>query len=258
MSDIPGFTERVSPTSDRTTFDLTDMANIFEFAASHLLAIRIALEDSALVTSAKIRHIIARYLMWEGEVFILPWVAFCEGLSISPPLSRNLRFFTGMLGMSQVELLTDQELYDSFMKLLPLPSGPWVRGRIIHTYPMAWWTMPFNTMDYKEFTMKFPNCNEIRQMLINHFAQLPEGRLLVTPGTLVEARSTPVVQQLARIEAEVKQEGDYIIAMVESKIVEARLVAASMIRMETTLGQDVNAAIEATEWLVKYLKREAQ
>lgn len=71
MSPIPGFTECVSPTGDRTTFDLADMANIFEFAVSRLLAIRIALEDNPLVTSAKVCHIVARYLMWEGEVCAL-------------------------------------------------------------------------------------------------------------------------------------------------------------------------------------------
>ncbi|KAG2062462.1 hypothetical protein BDR04DRAFT_1165195 [Suillus decipiens] len=31
---------------------------------------------------------------------------------------------------------------------------------------------------------------------------------------------------------------------------------ASLLRMETALGQDVQAAITATEWLVRYLKRE--
>lgn len=68
MSNIPGFTERVSPTGDHTTFDLTDMANILEYTASRLLAIHVVLKDSTLVTSAKVHHNVARYLMWEGEV----------------------------------------------------------------------------------------------------------------------------------------------------------------------------------------------
>ncbi|KAG1720290.1 hypothetical protein EDB19DRAFT_1836059 [Suillus lakei] len=67
MSNIPGFTECLSPTSNLTTFDLADMANIFEFTASRLLAIRRALANTTLVTSAKVHLIVTKYLMWEGE-----------------------------------------------------------------------------------------------------------------------------------------------------------------------------------------------
>jgi hypothetical protein len=66
----------------------------------------------------------------------------------------------------------------------------------------------------------------------------------------------PVAQQLATIDASIRQEGEHIVTLLENKIVEARLVAATLLRMETALGQDVRAAIATTEWLVKYLKRE--
>lgn len=71
-----------------------------------------------------------------------------------------------------------------------------------------------------------------------------------------DTRSTPVAQQLATIHAGMRQEGEHIVTMLENKIVEARLVAATLLRMETALGQDVRAAIAATERLVRYLKRE--
>jgi hypothetical protein len=92
-------------------------------------------------------------------------------MSISPPLSRNLRFFLGMLGMCQVELLTDQEFYASFMKLPAEPSGAWARGRIIQIYPISWWTQHFET-GWEEWTHKFPHSNDIREMVISHFEQL--------------------------------------------------------------------------------------
>ena len=82
--------------------------------------------------------------------------------------------------------------------------------------------------------------------------------MLVTPATLVNVRSTPVAQQLATIEAGMRQEGDHIVDMLENKVVEAMLVAASLLRMETALGQDVRTAIAATERLVRYLKREEE
>jgi hypothetical protein len=76
------------------------------------------------------------------------------------------------------------------------------------------------------------------------------------PATYLDVRSTPVAQQLAAIHASVKQEGDHIVELLENKVVEAWLVTASLLRMETALGQDVCTAIAATEQLVRYLKRE--
>ncbi|KAG1731777.1 hypothetical protein EDB19DRAFT_1831596 [Suillus lakei] len=228
---------------------LTDVANIFEFAASRLLAIRMMLGTTKLVTSSK-------YLMWEGDAFISPWVNICQDMGISLPLSRNLQFFTGMLGMNHMELLNYNEFYDKFMSILASPSGAWVTGRVVNTYPMAWWTQAFDTTDYNKFTGNLPNMIEIREMVDSHFAQLPESWLLVTLPTYVDVRSTPVTQQLAAIHASVKQEGDHIVELLENKIVEAWLVTASLLRMETALGQDVCAAIATTERLVRYLKRE--
>ncbi|KAG1769728.1 hypothetical protein EV702DRAFT_1202756 [Suillus placidus] len=173
-------------------FGLADMANIFEFAASRLLAIRMTLDKSNLVTSSKVRYILIRYLMWEGD-------------GISPPLSRNLRFFVGMLGMSQMELLNYQEFYDAFMKLPASPSSAWVTGRIVRTYPMAWWNEVIDTTNLPNF---------------------PEGRLLVTPATLVDPRSMLVAQQLTNIHTGMRQEGEHIVSLLENKIVEAQLVSS--------------------------------
>ncbi|KAG1725102.1 hypothetical protein EDB19DRAFT_1915219 [Suillus lakei] len=89
MSNIPSATECSSPTSNHPTFDLADMANIFEFTTSRLLAIHRSLENTTSVSSVKCL-IVSKYLMWEGNVFFLPWIAYCEGLSICPPLSCNL------------------------------------------------------------------------------------------------------------------------------------------------------------------------
>ncbi|KAG1717218.1 hypothetical protein EDB19DRAFT_1923789 [Suillus lakei] len=232
MSNIPSATKRSSPTSDRPTFDLADMANIFEFAASRLLAICRSLENTTPASLAK-HLIVSKHLMWEGDVFFLPWIV-----------------------MSSVELLKYRELYEGFMKLPVEPSGAWVRGRVVHTYPMDWWNTAFDVGDYRTFTSRYPGWNQVLQMVTDHFDQLPEGHLLITPATLVQARSTLVAQQLATIQAGVRQGGEHIIMMLENKVVEARLVAASLMRMETALGEDVLGTIATTEFLVKYLKGE--
>ncbi|KAG1761171.1 hypothetical protein EDD22DRAFT_847997, partial [Suillus occidentalis] len=101
-----------NPASNAHVFGLADIANVFEFAASRLLAIRISLDKSHVVRSSKARSIVTWYLGWEGDAFITPFVNYC------------------MLGMSQLELLNYQEFYDSFMKLPASPTGAWVAGRI--------------------------------------------------------------------------------------------------------------------------------
>jgi hypothetical protein len=75
-----------------------------------------------------------------------------------------------MLGMCQVELLTNQEFYASFIKLPAVPSGAWVRGWVVNN-PLAWWTQAFEH-GYMKFTTTFPHCNDIRAMVVSHFEQL--------------------------------------------------------------------------------------
>lgn len=106
------------------------------------------------------------------KVFITPLVHYCEGRGISPPFSRNLRFFVGMLGMSQLEILNYQEFYDSFMKLPASPTGAWVSGRVVREYPLDWWNGMFDTADHQKFTTTFPNFREIQEMVESHFLQL--------------------------------------------------------------------------------------
>ncbi|KAG1723635.1 hypothetical protein EDB19DRAFT_1916002 [Suillus lakei] len=56
------------------------------------------------------------------------------------------------------------------------------------------WTQAFDTADYNKFIGNLPNITEIREMVDSHFAQLPEGQLLVTLATYVDIRSTPVME----------------------------------------------------------------
>ncbi|KAG2103995.1 uncharacterized protein F5147DRAFT_654514 [Suillus discolor] len=232
MSTPPFTAETVTAIADTgLTLTLADMANIFDFVASRLLAIRTTLETSTHVKSSKARH----------NVFILPWVALCEGI----------------LGMSQAELLNDQELYASFMKLPVQPSGPWVKGRLARTYELAWWHTDFDVLPFQDFITTFPPPNQLIRMIADHFTQLASS-MLVTLATLVQPRSTLVAQQIAVIQAELSNEGEAIIRMIEDKVVEVRLLAASMLRMEAALSEDILEAIAATKHLVKYLKREAK
>jgi hypothetical protein len=93
-------------------------------------------------------------------------------MGISPPLSRHLQYFAGMLSMSHMEPINYNEFCNSFMSMPVSPSGVWVTGWVVNTYPMAWWTQDFNTTDYMKFTSNIPNNNEIREMVDSHFTQL--------------------------------------------------------------------------------------
>ncbi|KAG1859431.1 hypothetical protein C8R48DRAFT_774769 [Suillus tomentosus] len=78
---------------------------------------------------------------------------------------------------------------------------------------------------------------------------------LVTQATLVQAMSMLIAQQLATIRTKAREEGEYPLKMLEDKILEAKMVAATMLRMDTALGDDVLQAITVSNKLVKYLKK---
>ncbi|KAG1796140.1 hypothetical protein EV424DRAFT_1547222 [Suillus variegatus] len=243
--------------SDEMNLDMSDITSIFEYASSRLSAIRTELETSHVSLTPRTRRIIGKYLNWEGESFTLPWMSFCAGLSISPPLSRNLRFFVGVLSMKQVGLITNyEEVYDAFMTLPAAPPGPWQKGQLAQTYWTPWWMELADLKSDQDFFNTYPNCVQVQQIIGEHFKQLPEGRILITPAMFAHPMSTPVAQQLSTIHTEVLHEGQLIVKMLEDKVVEAKMVAATMLRMDTALGQDVVNAIATTEKLMKYLKRE--
>ncbi|KAG1786738.1 uncharacterized protein HD556DRAFT_1449396 [Suillus plorans] len=181
---------------------------------------------------------IGKYLNWDIEAYTLPWMAFCAGLSINPPLSKHLRHMVGVLSMKQLDMLKDYaEVYDAFLSLPVSPSGPWTKGRRV--------------LD------NYPDGHEVKECVTAHCAQMFEGDALVTPATPVQAMSTPIAQQLATIRAEAREEGEYLLKMLEDKVLEAKMVAATMLRLDTALGDDVLQAITASDKLVKYLKKEA-
>ncbi|KAG1889099.1 uncharacterized protein F5891DRAFT_974223 [Suillus fuscotomentosus] len=244
--------------SDEMDLDLADIAAIFEYATSRLSAIQTELESTRHTLPIKTHRIIGQYLNWEGESFTLPWMSFCAGLSISPPLSRNLWFFVGVLSMKQAGLVTNfEEIYNALMTLPAAPAGPWQKGRLARTYWTPWWMNTANIIADDNFLHTYPNCVQVQQIIAEHFKQLPEGKVLITPATLTIPMCTPVAEQLSNIHAKVLHKGQLIVKMLEDKVVEAKMVAATMLRMDTALGQDIVKAIAATKKLTKYLKRKA-
>lgn len=53
--------------------------------------------------------------------------------------------------------------------------------------------------------------------------------MLITPAALAVPMSTPVSQQLSSIHTGVLHEGQLIVKMLEDKVVEAKMVAATML-----------------------------
>ncbi|KAG2103720.1 uncharacterized protein F5147DRAFT_654632 [Suillus discolor] len=243
--------------SNEVEFGLLDFSKIVDYARSRLLAIRTELEKTQDTLSPVTARLVGEYLNWEAEAFTMPWMAYCAGLSINPPLSRNLRHLIGVLAMKQLAMLTDYlHVYESFMTLSVQPSGPWTKGRPVNTYHHAWWTRLVNLKRDDKFFGTYPNHQQVQAWVTKHFEQLPEGMTLVTPATVVEPMSTLLAQQLSTIYAEAQEEGRCILKMMEDKVLEAKMVAATMVQMDTALGDNVITAIATTEKLMRYLKRE--
>ncbi|KAG1792708.1 uncharacterized protein HD556DRAFT_1309237 [Suillus plorans] len=186
--------------------------------------------------SSQYRWTIGEYLNWDIE---------------------HLRHMVGVLSMKQLNMLKDYaEVYDTFLSLPVSPSGPWTKGRRVREYRHAWWTDLATIKLDRRFLTTYPDGHEVKECVTAHFVQMFEGDALVTPATLVQAMSTPIAQQLATIRAEAREEGEYLLKMLEDKVLEAKMVAATMLRLDTALGDDVLQAITASDKLVKYLKRE--
>ncbi|KAG1828928.1 hypothetical protein EV424DRAFT_1536161 [Suillus variegatus] len=210
--------------------------------------------------SSQYRRTIGEYLNWDIEAYTLPWMAFCAGLSINPPLSKHLHHMVGVLSMKQLNMLKDYvEVYDTFLSLPVSPSGPLTKGCCIWEYHHAWWTDLATIKLDQRFLTTYLDGHEVKECVMAHFAQLLqfEGDALVTPATPVQAMSMPIAQQLATIHAKAREEGEYLLKMLEDKVLEAKMVAATMLRLDTALGDDVLQAITASDKLVKYLKKEA-
>ncbi|KAG1787298.1 uncharacterized protein HD556DRAFT_1448957 [Suillus plorans] len=191
--------------------------------------------------SSQYRWTIGEYLNWDIEAYTLPWMAFCAGLSINPPLSKHLRHMVGVLSMKQLDMLKDYaEVYDAFLSLPVSPSRPWTKGRRVREYRHAWWTDLVTIKLDRRFLTTYPDGHEVKECVTAHFAQMFEGDAL-----------------LATIHAEAREEGEYLLKMLEDKVLEAKMVAATMLRLDTALGDDVLQAITASDKLVKYLKKEA-
>ncbi|KAG1851429.1 hypothetical protein DFJ58DRAFT_842133 [Suillus subalutaceus] len=236
--------------NDKFTLDLVDFANLFEYASSCLSRIHRVLEQTKDNTSWKVHKHIGMYLNWEAEAFTIPWITFCTGLSINPLLSHNLRYLIGLLAMKQLKMLESYaDVYDSFMTLPVDPPATWMRSCEGNTYEHAWWLGPLDTKPNEVFFNTYPNCVEVKELFTEHFLQLPEGTAFLTPATLIEPKIMPVAQQVSTIHAEVQQEGNHLLKMIEDKVIEARIVAASLMQMDSLLGRDVGEAIAVTERL---------
>ncbi|KAG1857410.1 hypothetical protein F4604DRAFT_1685243 [Suillus subluteus] len=182
------------------------------------------------------------YLNWEAEAFTIPWVTFCTRLSINLPLSHNLQYLIGLLAMKQLKMLESYtDVYDSFMTLPVDPPATWMRGHEANTYQHAWWLGPLDTEPDEVFFNTYPNCVEVKELFTEHFLQLPEGTAFITPATLIKPKIMLVAQQVSTIHAEIQQEGNHLLEMIEDKVIEARIVAASLMQMDSLLGWDVGA-----------------
>ncbi|KAG1794989.1 hypothetical protein EV424DRAFT_1353663 [Suillus variegatus] len=196
---------------------------------------------------------ISKYLNWDIERSIdLP--------GLRTPLDGVLRqvVYQSTSVTWSLDMLKDYvEVYDAFLSLPVSPSRPWTKGRRVWEYRRAWWTDLVTIKLDRRFLTTYPDGHEVKECVTAHFVQLFEGDALVTLATLVQAMSMPIAQQLANIHAEAREEGEYLLKMLEDKVLEAKMVAATMLRLDTALGDDVLQAIMVSNKLVKYLKKEA-
>ncbi|KAG1880190.1 hypothetical protein F4604DRAFT_1922872 [Suillus subluteus] len=172
MSDRqPCLSQRSQGVQGHLAFDVSDVANIFKYAGSRLLAIRTMLESRWGVISAEGRIILNEYLNWEAESFLLPWVSVCESARTDPPVSQNLHIFLGIFRTGTVRQVA-KEMYLAFMNIPAEPSSAWVTSHVVQSYKFAWWNTAFDVTPNKDFIGVHPSSHELWDILFDHFGQL--------------------------------------------------------------------------------------
>ncbi|KAG1896404.1 uncharacterized protein F5891DRAFT_1193219 [Suillus fuscotomentosus] len=209
-------------------FTLWDAANVFEFATSRFAAIRRALGKSYMKHTPKVNQMLGRHIIWEAQIFVLPFVNICMGANMQPTLPFLLVQIVGLMGRQQVGLYHDEDIADAF---LACPA---------EKYPCLW--------EGHQLTPGVQlNLTEVMAFVNEHFEQQPEGALLAALPTTMNPQGGPLSRQLLVVRAAAARATDEVRQLIEDKQIEAELGAKSLGCQEDL---NIGHAMEASRCLV--------
>ncbi|KAG1766491.1 hypothetical protein EV702DRAFT_1204104 [Suillus placidus] len=166
---------------DLTDFTILDATNLLEYATSCFAAIWIACDQSHVPQSPAYISSFVQRLQWEANTFVFPYTNICMVLNIHPTMPDLLR-----------------SIIDRFARL---QTGNTTGEQVVTNYTHDWWKDRFDMLG---FALPSLNVNEVMDMAIDYFEQLPLGAMLL-PGPVIADRfdGAPLLNQILAVKARV-------------------------------------------------------
>ncbi|KAG1783200.1 hypothetical protein EV702DRAFT_1191632 [Suillus placidus] len=180
---------------DLTDFTILDATNLLEYATSRFAAIWIACDRSHVPQLPAYISSFVQRLQWEANTFVFPYTNICMVLNIHLTMPDLLRSIISRFARLQTGNTTGEQFFNEFFQYCS-PHDPQLRSthRVVTNYAHDWWKDRFDILG---FALPSLNVNEVIDMAIDHFEQLPLGAMLL-PGPVVADRfdGAPLLNQI--------------------------------------------------------------
>ncbi|KAG2082553.1 uncharacterized protein F5147DRAFT_803820 [Suillus discolor] len=188
--------------SEDSTLSLWDAANVLEYATSRFTSIQLSLQRSHVTRTDAYHSQFVRYLVWEAERFVFPFINICAASHI--------------LAGWQIGALDNNKLYDAFEN--------------------------FDCMDHFDLGLfEMPNhisLLEVKELVEEHVEQLnfsdhfvyaqPVGHLLIPKLPQMPTGRDPLLHQVHCIRKNMQRLGEGLHCMLLTKVEEGDLAVDAL------------------------------
>ncbi|KAG2039811.1 hypothetical protein BDR03DRAFT_1008805 [Suillus americanus] len=190
------------PKSAASAFSIWDAVNIFEYTTSRITTIHLAVLKDDIAHSNSYQHSFVRYMVWEAEHFVTPFVNMCAAMNISTTMLPYLSEVLLLITSFQTKLYNHSKFFATYEACPHQPANhPIDINWVVPNYKHAWWMYQFELLPFNMPPQIL--VSEVKMLVAVHFAQQPRMALMV-PRPIAHARSDyPLMQQLQVLQTKV-------------------------------------------------------
>ncbi|KAG1888831.1 hypothetical protein F4604DRAFT_1915894 [Suillus subluteus] len=221
---------------DLTDFTILDATNILEYATSRFAAIWIACDRSHVPRSPAYKASFIWHLQWEADSFVFPYINICTVLNIHLTMPDLLHSIISRFTCLQTRNITGKQFYAEFFVHCS-PHDPELSSthRVVLKYAHDWWKGRFDTLG---FPLPSLDVNEVLDMMVDHFEQLPMGAMLLpSPAVASQVDDDPLLNQILAVKARIQHLSDSLERMLQEKTMMAAAAASTMSQLEGPMDE---------------------
>ncbi|KAG1841155.1 hypothetical protein C8R48DRAFT_781458 [Suillus tomentosus] len=225
-----------------------DVANIFEYVAAWFTAIRLSLDNKEVPRTSAFRKSFVRYLIWEAERFVFPFINICTTSNTCPALPDILSDIVNMLTGWQMALSDDDELFKKFATHnFNTSNNLMARYRAPANLDYHWWN---NRFDLIPFAMPSRiSLDEVMELRSCHDHEVGAGQLLLPDMHRHDTGPNPVLNNLRAVCNQMQDLGNALEDWLAHKMADGEEALEVMARLEA-LVDDLHDAIAAAQQLL--------